>query len=224
MKRASRRRRCVAGSKLWFPVFGTFPRIEMDPGDGLQKFDVWGREAGEGRRTGVGTCGVPTFQAVDHWRQGLATSADKCFRVVELWGSIPFIPVGSGVWGLVGCDPEANLAAREHASRYRNRPPVGLGCRISSTHPAAGDRRLQRMLAGEGAWSSGGLKAVRSWLTRNGACKQYTTSRRVRHRRPGGTGKEGWLGLGGWDKYIGMGDVGRSKGNPHAGRADCICT
>lgn len=51
--------------------------------------DVWGREIGEGRRTGVGTCGAPTFP-VDHWR---TTSVKECFRMVELWGNIPVILV-----------------------------------------------------------------------------------------------------------------------------------
>ena len=39
---------------------------------------------------------------------------------------------------------------------------------------------------GEGGESSGGLKEVQSWVTRNGACKQYTTSRRDEASKAGG--------------------------------------
>ena len=155
----------------------------MDPGDGLQKFDVWGREAGEARRGELGSERAAS-QPSKRWITG--------DRVLRLAPTSVFAWLNCGVashssQSVLG-DPGANLAAREHASRYRNRPPVCLGCRISSTRPVAGDRRLQRMLAGRGRGSrrSGGLKEVQSWLTRNGACKQYTTSRRDEASKAGG--------------------------------------
>jgi hypothetical protein len=118
------------------------------------KVVAWGREIGEGRRTGVGICGVPTFLPtvpgrliVGHSRMGLGASVEKCFRVVELWGNIPVIPVVT-VWA---ADPEAN---RSRSVVAMPKSSASLRCRISNTHPVAGGCRLHKMLAGKGAKGS----------------------------------------------------------------------
>lgn len=118
----------------------------MDPGDGLQKFDVWGREAGEARRGELGSERAAS-QPSKRWITGDG--------VLRLAPTSVFAWLNCGVasqssQSVLG-DPGANLAAREHASRYRNRPPAvwGAGSRVQV--------RLRGTTADfKGCWRAGG--------------------------------------------------------------------
>ncbi len=118
----------------------------MDPGDGLQKFDVWGREAGEARRGELGSERAAS-QPSKRWITGDG--------VLRLAPTSVFAWLNCGVasqssQSVLG-DPGANLAAREHASRYRNRPPAvwGAGSRVHV--------RLRGTTADfKGCWRAGG--------------------------------------------------------------------
>jgi hypothetical protein len=90
--------------------------------------------------------------------------------MVELWGNIPVILV---LFCLACLEPE---------------------------HTSIQLRGLQasNCSKGKGARDSGGLKEAWSWLIRNGACRQYTTSMRDEASKAMGTRKEGWPKFDGW--------------------------
>lgn len=200
-----------AGPKAWFCVFA---RVSPDR-DGsqrcLQKFEVWGREVGGGGKLGSEPA---ASQPSQQWITGqlvLGLASSSVFAWLNCGVASQSSQVASGVWA---GDPEASLAGR---SAPRDTEIVQLsgpclGCRIASKHPATGDCRLQDAEQGEGQ-EQRRLEEARSWLTRNGACKQYTTNKRDeaskavanRERRLA-------VNLVYGANRLSMGEVGRSKG------------
>jgi hypothetical protein len=110
---------------------------------------------------------------------GLGASVEKCFRVVELWGNIPVIPVVT-VWA---ADPEAN----------RSRSVVAMP--KSSASSAVQDLEHTSGLRGAAGftrcWQGKGRKEAPSWLDRNGACKQYSLDKQQAGRSIEGRGEQG---------------------------------